>query len=263
MQLVTSRERDSELFLERLDHVVPVPRPLEVKLVDLRAVLPFRMELQRRLAAREVLDHAFHQALREIHDIIHVRIGHVELADRELGIMRQVDPFVPEDTANLVNAVQAPYDELLEVQLGRNAEVQVEVEVVVVRDERLGRRAARDHARHGRLDLEEPEAVEVPADVVDDLVACDEDAPRVFGEYQVEVSLAVPGLLVFQPEVPGGQLVQVRCEQDHLGGRYGELAFLRARGPADDTDDVASTEYLMGGCKRIGILGVSEMHMGS
>ena len=72
----------------------------------------------------------------------------VELARGELRVVGEVDPLVAELAADLVHAVQAADDEHLQVQLGRHAHEQVEVEVVVVRHEGLGRRAARHHVHH-------------------------------------------------------------------------------------------------------------------
>ena len=79
-------------------------------------------------------------------------------------------------------------DELLEKQLGRNAHEQVEVEVVVVRDERLGGGAAGNHVHHRRLDLEEAHRVQEAADRVDDARTRLEDLARERVEHQVEVA---------------------------------------------------------------------------
>ena len=124
-------------------------------------------------------------------------------------------------------------------------------------DERLGRRAARDHVRHRRLYLQEAEAVEEAADVVDDFGAGDEDAARVLGEDEVEVALAVAGLLVLQTEVRRGKLVEVGCQEDHLRGRNGQLALLGARGGSDDADNVAATEVFVGRGKFIRVFCIS------
>jgi hypothetical protein len=57
---------------------------------------------------------------------------HVELARGELGVVREVDALVAELAAHLVDAVEAADDELLEVELGRDAHEEVQVQVVVV-----------------------------------------------------------------------------------------------------------------------------------
>ena len=253
VQGVARGELDAQLLLQGLDHVVPLPRPLEIERVFL-PVLALRLVLERCLPAGQRLDHALDQGLRDVHHVVHVRVRHVELADRELGVVREVDALVAEHAPDLVHAVEPADDELLEVQLRRDAEVEVEVEVVVVRDEGLGGRAAGDHARHGRLDLEEPERVHEAADVVDDAAARDENAPGLVGENEVEVALAVAGLLVLEAEVARGQLVEVGREEDHLGGGDGELALLGAGGGADDTDDVAAVEDVVGGDERVRVV---------
>jgi hypothetical protein len=64
------------------------------------------------------------------------------------------DAFVAEIAVDLVDALHAADDEALQEQLGRDAQVQVHVERVVVRLERARERAARDRLHHRRLDLE-------------------------------------------------------------------------------------------------------------
>lgn len=104
-------------------------------------------------AASKALNEARDHLLGHLHEVVHVGVGHVELADAELGVVREVDRLVAEDATHLVHAVEAADDELLEVQLGSDAEEEVEVERVVVRDEGLGRRSSGDHVHHGGLDL--------------------------------------------------------------------------------------------------------------
>lgn len=241
MKLIPRRELNPQLLFQRLNHIIPLPRPLELQLI-LLPTLPLRMIRQRRLPTRQILHHPLDQTLRQIHHIIHIRIRHVKLADSKLGVMRHIDAFIPEDTTDLVHTVQTAYDELLEVEFRRDTEVEVEVEVVMVRNERLRRRPTRNHTRHRRLDLKETEVIEVTTDVVDDARPCDEDPTGLVGEDEIEVTLAVAGLDVLETEVAGGELVEVWGEEDHLGGGDGEFAFLGAGGGADDADDVTATE---------------------
>ncbi len=53
-----------------------------------------------------------------------------------------------------------PTTQPLQVQLGRDAQVHVHVERVVMRHERLRRRATRNHLHHRRFDFEEVERIE-------------------------------------------------------------------------------------------------------
>lgn len=127
------------------------------------------------VAAGDVLHDARHHLLRQLHlavrragnahDVVHVRVGHVELARRELGVVRHIDGLVAELTAQLVHAVHSAHHQLLrfisrryahlQIQLGGNTHEQIEVEVVVVRNERLRRGASSVHVHHGRLHLDE------------------------------------------------------------------------------------------------------------
>ncbi len=227
MQGFTRGELDTELLFESLDHVVPLPWALEVKGAFL-PVLAFWLVGEGRVATSQVLYQPLDQALGEIHDVVHVRIGHVKLADGEFGVMREVNALVPKNAANLVHSIQTTNDELLEIQLWCNAEVQVEIEVIMVGNKRFGGCATSDHTGHRSFDLKKAQRVKEAADVVDDTTASIEYTARVFGENKIEVALAIPRLLVLKAEVAGGKLVQIWSKEDHLRGRDREFPFLGA-----------------------------------
>ena len=121
------------------------------------AVVPMRLH-------RDVADHRFGQ----VHDLVVGRVGLVQLQHRELGVVPGADAFVAEIAVDLVDALEAADHQALEVQLRRHAQVQVEIERVVVRDERLGRGAADEVMHHRRLDFEEAPRIEPAAHRGDD-----------------------------------------------------------------------------------------------
>ena len=139
-------------LLQLVDESHALPRRLEVELVPLERDL---RRAERR--ERDVLDERLHAA----HRVLVVRVRLVPLEHRELGIALVVDALVAEVLADLVDLLEAADDEPLEVELGRDAEVEILVEDVVVRDERLGERAAVARLEDRRLDLDEALAVEI------------------------------------------------------------------------------------------------------
>mmetsp|Transcript_13827 Transcript_13827/g.40889 ORF Transcript_13827/g.40889 Transcript_13827/m.40889 type:complete len:270 (+) Transcript_13827:858-1667(+) len=195
--------------------------------------------------AADVEHHLREELFRELDQVLVIRVGPVELARRELGVVREVHPLVAEEAADLVHPVQPSDDQHLEVELGRDPHVHVEVEVVVLGDEGARRRAARDRIHHRRLDLEEAVHVEEAAEEVDGARAGDERAARRRVHDQVEVALAVASLLVCEAARAGrdlGQHVQARSQQQHVRREEGELAALRLARSAADADNVASLE---------------------
>ena len=106
------------------------------------------------------LDDARDQRLDELHHVAVVGVRLVELEHRELGIVRPVDPLVPEVVPDLVDPLEPADQQPLEIQLVRDAQVERHVERVVVRHERPRRRAAVERLQDRRLDLEEAPPVE-------------------------------------------------------------------------------------------------------
>jgi hypothetical protein len=110
-------------------------------------------------------------------------------------------PFVPEILRDLVDALHPAHDQALEVQLVRDAEIELHVERVVVRDEGAGQRASVDRLQHRGLDLEKPAFVEEAPDRRDHPGTGREHVPDLRRDGQVHVPLPVPGLPVAQPGV--------------------------------------------------------------
>ncbi len=136
----------------------------------------------------------FEHALREVHHPAVVLVGHVDLHARELGVVRAVHALVAEVLAEFVHAVEAAHDQLLEVELRGDAQVEVGVERVVVRDERARRRAARYGLQDGRLHLDVALLVEEGAHGGHDAGALYEDLLDVGVHHQIDVTLAVTHL---------------------------------------------------------------------
>ena len=109
-----------------------------------------------------------------------------------------VHALVAELAADLEHLLEAAHDEALQVQLGGDAQVEVLVERVVVRDEGPRVRAAEDGMQDGRLHLVVAVILHVAADGGHDLEALLERAFHLGVHDEVHVALAVTGLLVGQ-----------------------------------------------------------------
>ena len=147
------------------------------------------------------------------HDVVVVDVGLVGLEHRELGVVLEADALVAEVLADLVDAVDAADDAALEVQLDGDAQVEVALELVVVRDEGSRQGAAVERLQHRRLDLDEAALVQEAADRGDDARALDEHLARVVVDDEVEVALAVARLDVGEAVVLLGHRAQRLAEQ--------------------------------------------------
>ena len=75
--------------------------------------------------------------LGQVHHVVVVAERLVGLEQRELGVVARVEALVAEHAADLEDAVHAADEQPLERQLQRDPQVHLDVERVVVRDERL------------------------------------------------------------------------------------------------------------------------------
>ena len=187
------------------------------------------------------------QAFGEVHERVVVRIRLVELHHREFGIVARAEAFVAEIAVDLEDLLETADDQALEVELGRNAQELLHVERVVVRDEGLGRGAARDRVHHRRFDFHEAVAGHVIADRRHDGRTGAEGEARFLVHDQIDVALTVLHFLVGEAVELVRQRAQRLGQQADLGGLDGQLAGLGLHQRADDTDDVAEVPALEGG----------------
>ena len=152
----------------------------------------------------------------EVHHVVVVGVGHVELEHGELGIVLRRDAFVAEIAVDLVHAVHAADDQPLQVKLRRDAQVQIGVERVVVGDERLGHRAAGDGMHHRRLDFDEAVAVEETPHRLHDLRAFDEHLAHIGIHRQINVTAAIASFDILQSVPLLGQWEQVFYQEGDL-----------------------------------------------
>ena len=158
--------------------------------------------------------------------------------------MLRRNPLVPEVAVDLEHLLEPADRQPLQIQLGRDPQVEIHVERVVMRDERPRERAAGDRLHHRRLDLEVAARGHELADRRDDAAARLEDAARVGIDDEIEIALPVADLDVGQA-VPLLRQRQQALRQEVQPRRPDrELVGLRAEQPALDADPVAEIEQL-------------------
>ena len=172
------------------------------------------------------------------------RVGLVQLQHGELGVVPGRHALVAEIAVDLVDPLQPTDHQALEVQLRGHAQVQLQVQGVVVGDEGLGRGTAGDVMHHRRLHFQEAAAVEPFAHRAHDPRALDEHLACLGGDDQVDIALAV-ALLHIAQAVPLVRQRPQRLDQQAQRGRfYRQLAGAGPGQPAFDGDDVAHVEGL-------------------
>ena len=188
----------SDLLAERLRHraVHGLDGPLPGDVDRLHgAVLAGTQEHVRAVGGlRGVLDQL--AAAVDPHVVVGVRL--VGLQQRELGVVAEVHALVAERPAQLEDPLDTADAQPLEVQLRRDAQVQIQVVGVDVGEERPGVGAAVDLLQDRRLDLQKALADQGFADGVQHSAAGPDQVARLGVDRQVDVAGAHPRLLVGQ-----------------------------------------------------------------
>ena len=195
-------------------------------------------------AAGGVERHLAQQFVAEVHQAAIIRVGLIELQHGELGVVPRGDAFVAEVAVDLVDPLQAAHHQPLQIQLRRDAQVEVDIQRVVMRDKRTRRGAAVERLHHGRFHFDEAAASSCRRSEAMMLRARHEDLAHFGIGDQIEIALAVAGLHVFQA-VPflghGEQRLREEFELLHVDAQF---AGAGAEQIAFDADDVAEIEQL-------------------
>ena len=165
--------------------------------------------------------------------------------------MRAVHTFVAEVFAELINTVEATYDESLEVQLRSDAHIEVDIERVVVRDEGACCGTTRNGLQNGGLDLQAAMLVEEVAHGRDNLGTLYEDLAHLGIHHQIDITLAIAHLGVGQGVellaillLHDGQRTNRLREDGELLAVYRQLTRVGAEGKTLDTDEVTDIQQL-------------------
>ena len=149
------------------------------------------------------------------------------------------ESLVPEAAVDLVDALEAADHQPFQVQLRRDAQVEIRVEGVVVRHEGPGGRATGDRVHHRRLDFQESPFVEEAAHGRHEPGTGAEHLSRVLVDDEIEMTLPVAQFLVHQSVVFLRQGLKRLGEQPDLAGMNGEFAGIGLHQGAPDASDIA------------------------
>ena len=137
------------------------------------------------------------------------------------------DAFVTEHAANFKHALHAANDEALQVQFECNAQKQLHVERVVVRDEWASMGAAHFHVQHWRFYFNEFLVVQSFPEAGDSCVTNLECTARFFVDDEVGVALAITGVNIGKPMPFVGQRANGFRKQHCCFNFDRQLAFAR------------------------------------
>ena len=179
------------------------------------------------------------QFLGEVHKVDVVRVCLVELDGRELRVVAGRQALVAEAAVDLVYALEAADHQPLQVQLRRDAQVEIGIQCVVVRHERPGGRTAGDRVHHRRLDFEVSPFVEEAAHGRHEPGPGAKHLARLLVHHEIQVSLPIAEFPVGEAVVFVRQGLKRLDEQPDLAGMDGEFAGIGFHQGAADSGNVA------------------------
>ena len=176
-------------------------------------------------AAEHFLRRFADQQLGDIHHLDVIDVSLIELERGEFGIVPRRDAFVAEVAVDLEELVRQPADQQpLQMQLGRDAQVKLEIERVVMRVERFGRGTAGDRVQHRGFNFKKTTFDQNPADAGDDAAAAAQRLAAFLAHDQIEIALAIAQLDI-------GEAVEFLGQRQQRLGQDGDLVLLIVSSP--------------------------------
>ena len=147
--------------------------------------------------------------------------------------------FVAEAAVDFKHTFQTADHQAFQIQLGRNAQVERDVQGVVVGHERFRRCTAGNRVHHRGFDFQIMLVHHEIAHGLDDLAAFDEGIARFFVGNQIDVALTVFGFLIAQAFVFVRQRAQGFGQQADVGYAHGQFTVVGFEQSTFRADDVA------------------------
>src|SRR4051812_28755170 len=138
----------------------------------------------------------------------------VSLEHRKFRIVFARQSFIAEVAADLENAVQAAYQQPLQIKFQGDAEIKIATQGVVMSYERLRGRSARNRLHHGSLYFHKAALVKKVPDLANDPAAEQKSLPHIIICHQVEVTLPIANLGV-RKTMPLFRWWSERLGEDH------------------------------------------------
>ena len=231
---------DAGIFLDGIDHRNATERGLEAD--GLAVYLQFGCAVD---FHGDALKHLFS----EVHHPVVILIGYVYFHGGEFRIVGPVHAFVTEIFGKFVNAFESPYDQAFQIQFISDAEVQRNVQGIVVCDERTGGGTSRNGLENGRFHFHVTAFVEEIAHGRKYLCPFAEDVLYLSVYHEVDVPLTVPEFWVGKRIKHSAvfffndrQRTQGFCQHGQAFGVDGNFTHLSPEHIAFDTDKVSDVE---------------------
>ena len=168
-----------------------------------------------------------------------ISVGLVELHRGEFGVVLGVHALIAEDASDLIDALHTAHDQTLQRQLGGDAHIHINVQRIVMGDERTGSGTAGNGIEHRGFHFDIAHIVQIAAHELDELGTGDEGLLHIGVHHQVQIALTVPGIGVLEAMPLLRQRTQALGEQGQLFSLHRDLTPAGTEYFAFHADDVA------------------------
>ena len=173
--------------------------------------------VRHRGVAQNILRQGTEQGFGQLDQIFVVCVRHVEFHHGELRVVANGDTFVTEVTVDFEHTLEAANHQTFQVQFRRDTQVHVQIQRVVMGDERTSGRAARDHLHHRCFHFHKAAAHHELTDTRQNLRTHFESLAGFIVRDEIQVTLTVARFLILQAVEFVRQRTQCFGQQTQFG----------------------------------------------
>ena len=194
--------------------------------------------------AKDLLSHMPEHLLGQVHHAVVIGICLIQLHHGKLRIVACVDTFIAEYASDLIDFIEPAYDQPLQVQFQRDAQLHILVEGVEMGLKGTRGCAARVVDQHRCLHLHEAFLIEESADRGDDRRAF---AEHIFGFRigdQIQITFSVYRVRIGQAVELFRERTEGFAQELKIRSMDGQLAGLRTENESLHTEDISDIPFL-------------------
>ena len=197
----------------------------------------------------DLYGHLCHQPFGQIHQVFVSGVGLIEFEHREFRVVLAGNAFVSEVAVYLKYPVESTHDQPFQIELRRNAQVQVHAQRVVEGFERCGFGATGNRLHHRCLDFEKIALKKILTHRLNGLRSPQKNLSHIGIHDQVDIALTIALLRIFETVKFFRQGTNRFAKQDeHLDQKrpFSGFGLEQGAGEPDDIADIQLFEEIVG-----------------
>ena len=228
-------EINAGIFLDQVNHMRALERLVKVD---------FRSLIRHDAVVGNDLCGSFEDAFGFIHDVLEVKISSICFEHGKFRVVMRIDAFITENASDFINAFHSADDQAFQMQFKSDAQIKLNIERIVVSDERTSRSTAGLRMQDGRFNFKEAVFVKIATNCRHDATAINETIVAFAIRNQIKIALTINLFNVLQTMIFVRKRTQRLRKESKLCCLYGQFAHVSLDDLTCNSQEIAEIRAL-------------------